>query len=510
MDVAEHPLGVVDGFAAAPARQHVGQHRGGVQPRVVTGGVRDVRPRAARPVLALVRQRGVGVGQPRLDVVQLAARVVVVGATQVAQHLLGVVVPAVPEQLAHEHDVVAPVQPAGRRGGGQRRQVPQHRRRREPPLRLGQPRPDRGPFPGVPGGLVGQLQVPRRDVRRALQQRQFRGFPQSSLRPHRLGRAGIDQLRRDERRVRTALVEQLGRPPAQPAQLVGTDLVQHRGDGLRAAQPPLVEQARGGHGVERSPHVGGVSVDEAGEVGGCRVDVEHGEGARDLAHQVTTAVQAAQQCQVVVAVPGRLFVVVDDCVEQQRVPAGERVEFRAEPLGAHVVEPVPQDSCDPGGGQRRERGLPEVGVAAQFGPQSLGRAPELAGEHHHHARRLRPADQLEQPARGRLVEVVRVVDGQQHGSGHRQVQHGRAQLLEEPGGPGLRGLQLVDDAGVQVATGLGSDPAHQLCDRTAGQVSLVLVAHRLQHAEAGSFRPLRGDAQQFGLPTAQRPLDEHH
>ena len=52
--------------------------------------------------------------------------------------------------------------------------------------------------------------------------------------------------------------------------------------------------------------------------------------------------------------------------------------------------------------------------------------------------------------------------------------------------------------------------AHQLCDRTAGQVSLVLVAHRLQHAEAGSFRPLRGDAQQFGLPTAQRPLDEHH
>ncbi len=331
-----------------------------------------------------------------------------------------------------------------------------------------------------------------------------------------LGRA---QLLGHPRGRCAARAEQLSRPPVQGRQL----LRRHRGQQVaaagRVAEVTVVEQPGRVQKVGRAGERLRCEQEEFREELLLRRAAEDGHAPGAAQRQRVHPVQAVHQSAPVALPhhqppPGALrLLVLQQCLHEQGVAAGQRVRLGCQPQGRVRAEPLPQRVGHQSGREQAEPYPFVVWLPGQFDlEERVRRRHRLArAEHGQHPRTPGTADEVEQELQRLHVGVLPVVHRQQQRRALGQLQDDGAELVQRPRGePGTtvagRGVGILPQEARHLGVGGVTEARalEQLADDPEREVLLQRRAGGGQHPDTELGRGVREHVQQFGAARSHR------
>ncbi len=288
-------------------------------------------------------------------------------------------------------------------------------------------------------------------------------------------------------------------------------------DAVAVDHPAQVQRVQG--------HVDGLraQVQQPAEQRRCAALAEHGDGPGHGEALGAAAVQAVEQCLVVGLGPDDLQggalgfgggpVVRRQRAQQQRVAAGDLVEFAAEPGDGGWGQLTGHQLLGAGAGEQLEPDAAEVGLLGEFGAVA-GRAVPAPGrvrEHHQHPLVADAAGHVQQELQGLLVAVVDVVDGddQEAVTGGSQQRHGQlGDRLRHRGRLQGRGLRPQQPVRLGARGGRQRRMGHEAPEDPEGDAVLAAGGRRVQPQGPVGHRLVGELGQQDGLAASHGAGDQ--
>jgi hypothetical protein len=354
-------------------------------------------------------------------------------------------------------------------------------------------------------------------------------------------RLGVEQVQGDALGRRAVVAELARGAGVSLAELALAELRAHgvEHDRVHERQRPAgLEDVRGGERVGGVPRGGRLEVGVGARGGELDALAEHGDR---LCQRAARRVEPAQPREDAAADRARADLVHLAGGGGDRQHAGgrelvgqlaqqERVAARGAPAGGHErllgwhPEAGLDELGDPAAGQRRRRERVDRLVHLQRSEQLSAAAALLRAHGGDHARRdaVQAPEQVQQPAHGRPVGPLQVVDAQQQRPGRRQldgqpveaVQRGRRGIGVLERGPGAEqhGLGQRGGAAEQPRALVGArarqDGLEQLARDAEAEAGFELGRARREHAQPGRLAGRARGAQQRRLADAGRPFEE--